>query len=178
MIEVPVEKGERTLERRLEQGAAALGVRPSLTNEWAWVVGRTVLVGVAGIGVVAFLRGTPPFAFMLSSIGFVLVYNAVLAGLLLKNRVHGTFFLGLVLDTVLILMAWAVTTAGLSEEPESTDIYLIMFPIVVVAVVRLGALVPAGGHVHRRSDAAPRAVPDDDDGANTVAHGAPQPGEL
>ena len=138
MIEVPVEKGERTLKRRLEQGAAALGVRPSLTNEWAWVVGRTVLVGVVGIGVVAFLRGTPPFAFMLSSIGFVLVYNAVLAGLLLKNRVHGTFFLGLVLDTVVILMAWAVTTAGLSEEPEDTDIYLIMFPIVVVAVVRLG----------------------------------------
>ena len=97
-----------------------------------------MLVGVAGIGVVAFLRGTPPFAFMLSSIGFVLVYNAVLAGLLLKNRVHGTFFLGLVLDTFLILMAWAVTTAGLSEVPEDTDIYLIMFPIVVVAVVRLG----------------------------------------
>ena len=42
------------------------------------------------------------------------------------------------LDTVLILMAWAVTTAGLSEVPENTDIYLIMFPIVVVAVVRLG----------------------------------------
>ena len=109
-----------------------------MTGEWAWVAGRATLVVVAGIGVLAFQRGTPPFAFMLWAVGFVLTYNVLMAGLLMKGRIHGSFFLGLTLDTVVLLLAWAVVTEGLAEEPEATDIYLIMFPIVVVAVIRLG----------------------------------------
>jgi hypothetical protein len=54
-----------------------------------------------------------------------------------KGRIHSSFFLGLTLDTVFILPGWAVTAAGLSEGPEATDNYLIMFLIVVVAVIRL-----------------------------------------
>lgn len=138
MIEVPGTRADDALERVLQRGAAAIGVRPSQTGEWAWVVGRAALVAVAGLGVVAFLRDTPPFAFMLWAVAFVLVYNVALAGLILRRRVHAAFFLGLVLDTVMVLMTWAVATEGLSEEPEATDIYLIMFPIVVVAVIRLG----------------------------------------
>jgi PAS domain S-box-containing protein len=126
------------LERTFERRADAFGLRISSTSEWAWVVGRAMLVLAAGIGVLAFLRGTPPFAFTLGAVGVVLLYNFVLSGLLIKGRIHSTFFLGLTLDTVVLLLAWAVTTAGLSEDPEATDIYLIMFPIVVVAVIRLG----------------------------------------
>ena len=48
------------------------------------------------------------------------------------------FFLGLTPDIVVLLFAWAVTTVGLADEPEATGIYLIMFPIVVVAVIWLG----------------------------------------
>ncbi|MDP6822927.1 MAG: PAS domain S-box protein [Dehalococcoidia bacterium] len=125
-------------EHSLERLAARLGVRPSITSEWAWIAGRAMLVAVAGVGVVAFLRGTPPFAFMLWAVGLVLAYNVGLAGLLMKRRVHASFFLGLALDTLVLLLAWAVVVAGLAEEPEATDIYLIMFPIVVVAVIRLG----------------------------------------
>ncbi|MBT3941273.1 MAG: PAS domain S-box protein, partial [Chloroflexi bacterium] len=100
--------------------------------------GRATLVVVAGIGVLAFERGTPPFAFMLWAIGFVLLYNIAMASLLHKGRVHASFFFGLALDTTVILLAWAVVTAGLAKEPVATDIYLIMFPVVVVAVIRLG----------------------------------------
>jgi hypothetical protein len=53
-----------------------------------------------------------------------------------KGRIHSSFFLGLTLDTVFILPGWAVTAAGLSEGPEATDNYLIMF--LIVAVIRLG----------------------------------------
>lgn len=56
----------------------------------------------------------------------------------MKNRVQAAFFLGLTLDTAALLLTWAVVTAGLADEPEPTDIYLIMFPVVVVAVIRLG----------------------------------------
>jgi len=56
--------------------------------------------------------------------------------LIFKGRIHSSFFLGLTLDTVFILLGWAVTTAGLSEDPEATDNYLIMF--LIVAVIRLG----------------------------------------
>lgn len=129
---------EGGLERTLERRAAWFGVRPSLIAEWAWVAGRAMLVIAAGVGVVAFLRGTPPFAFMLWAVAAVLIYNVLIAGLLLKDRVHAAFFVGLTLDTAALLLTWAVVTAGLADEPEPTDIYLIMFPVVVVAVIRLG----------------------------------------
>lgn len=129
---------EGGLERTLKRGAAWFGVRPSLIAEWAWVAGRAMLVIAAGIGVVAFLRGTPPFAFMLWAVAVVLIYNVLIAGLLLKDRVHAAFFLGLTLDTAALLLTWAVVTAGLADEPEPTAIYLIMFPVVVVAVIRQG----------------------------------------
>ncbi|MFP6594441.1 MAG: hypothetical protein VB860_05615 [Dehalococcoidia bacterium] len=51
---------------------------------------------------------------------------------------HAAFFLGLTLDTAALLLTWAVVTAGLADEPEPTAIYLIMFPVVVVAVIRQG----------------------------------------
>lgn len=142
MVEGPennfVESSGAVTERTLERLAARLGVRPSITSEWAWVAGRATLVLVTGIGILAFQRGTPPFAFMLSAVGIVLLYNLLMAGLLYRGRILGSFFLGLTLDTVVLMAAWAVVTAGLAEEPEPTDIYLIMFPIVVVAVIRLG----------------------------------------
>ena len=73
------------LERLLERWSMALGVRPSLTGEWARIAGRAMLVIAARIGVAAFLRGTPPFAFMLSAVGLVRIYNLVFAGLLLRT---------------------------------------------------------------------------------------------
>jgi hypothetical protein len=124
------------LERALERRADSLGIGVSVTGEWAWVVGRAMLVLATGIGILAFLRGTPPFAFTLGAVGVVLLYNFLLSGLIFKGRIHSSFFLGLTLDTVFILLGWAVTTAGLSEDPEATDNYLIMF--LIVAVIRLG----------------------------------------
>ena len=46
------------------------------------VAGRAMLVISAGTGVVAFLRGTPPFAFMLWAVAVFLLYHVLIAGLL------------------------------------------------------------------------------------------------
>jgi len=35
-----------------------------------------MLVLAAGIGILAFLRGTPPFAFTIGAVGVVLLYNS------------------------------------------------------------------------------------------------------
>jgi len=64
------------LERALERPADALGIGVSVTGEWAWVIGRAMLVLAAGIGILAFLRGTPRFAFTIGAVGVVRLYNS------------------------------------------------------------------------------------------------------
>lgn len=115
-----------------------LNVRTSAGIEWAWLVGRFALGVVAAIGVGIFLRDTPAILFLSGLLAGLAIFDLSLALLLLKGRVRAVFLLGFFGDTAFVLTGWAVTTWLLSGTTATNDIYLILFPILVAGVARLG----------------------------------------
>lgn len=92
------------------------------------------------VGAVLFLRGTPSYSFVLTCIAFAAIYNSVFLFLLTKKRVLAVFFLGLLLDTATLLAGWWAIGDSQSDVRTTNDLYLILFPMVVLGVARFGWL--------------------------------------
>ena len=116
----------------------ALNVRTSAAAEWTWVIGRLVLIVAAFAGAIAFLSGTSAFGLILGLIGGVLIADLGIGWLLYSGRVRKAFVAGLALDTITVLVGWAIATRLLAGTENTNDIYLILFPILIASVARLG----------------------------------------
>ena len=122
----------------LSEPVMALNVRTSAAAEWAWVIGRLALIVAAAAGATAFLSGTSAFGLIMGLIGGVLVADLGIAWLLYSGRVKNAFVTGLALDTITVLAGWIIATRVLAGTENTNDIYLILFPILVASVARLG----------------------------------------
>ena len=116
----------------------ALNVRTSAAAEWTWAFGRLVLIIVAVASTITFLSGTSAFGLILGLIGGVLIADLGIGWLLYSGRIRKAFIAGLALDTITVLVGWAIATRMLAGTENTNDIYLILFPILVASVARLG----------------------------------------
>src|SRR5688572_8121121 len=95
------------------------------------------------VGAVLFLRDTPAYNFVLGCIAFATVYNSLFLILLFKKQVTLVFFLGLVLDTATLLAGWWAIGNSQTDVRTTNDLYLILFPMVLIGVARFGWLLGA-----------------------------------
>ncbi|MEX2598367.1 MAG: PAS domain-containing protein, partial [Dehalococcoidia bacterium] len=125
--------------------ASHLRVRTSSALEWAWAMGRFAVVAMTVLGASLYLRGTPAFIPVLGTVAGVAVYNSGILLLLRWGRTNDAFRLGFVLDHAVILGAWWFVSSQLAEEATAspTDLYLVLFPLITLGVVRLGILLGA-----------------------------------
>lgn len=122
----------------LSTPAVALNVRTSAAAEWVWVIGRLALIAAAAVGATIFLSDTSAQSLILGLIVGVLIANLGIARLLYTGRVRAAFIAGLSLDTITVLAGWVIATRMLAGTENTNDIYLILFPILVASVARLG----------------------------------------
>lgn len=112
--------------------------RPSLGAEWAWVLGRIGVVAVCFPSAYVFMRGTGADLFVYGGATFALAYSIPLIVLLRRGQVARVFFAGFILDNLTLLAGWWGVTAMLSGSLQTNDLYLVIFPILLIGVVRLG----------------------------------------
>lgn len=129
--------------RSLVQNQTSILRQPSRSAEWAWVVGRVAVAMAAAIGAALLARDSPAQLFVYGGAGFALLYDSALAWLLRRGDVRRVFVSGLVLDTATLLFAWWGVVSSLAGLTETNDLYLVVFPVLIIGVVRMGPLLGA-----------------------------------
>jgi signal transduction histidine kinase len=113
------------------------GPQPSTAMEWAWASARIVVVLTAAIGALLFLEGNPARPAIFWAVGFVILYDIAIAVLIKRAYNRAAFRIGFALDHAVLLAVWWVTVQG-GNDSAPNDLYLILFPVVIIGVVRVG----------------------------------------
>ncbi|MDO8635324.1 MAG: HAMP domain-containing sensor histidine kinase [Dehalococcoidia bacterium] len=127
---------------RLEIALKRLGVHTNMATEWAWVAARVGVAATAMIGS-AYYRETFAYLPLLGLAGFALLYDALLALALSRKRLLLAFLVGFGLDNLVLLGGWWVAVSAQAGALQTNDLYLILFPVLVIGVMRLGWLLGA-----------------------------------
>jgi PAS domain-containing protein len=113
------------------------GPQPSTAMEWAWASARIVVVLTAAIGALLFLEGNPARPAIFWAVGFVILYDIAIAVLIKRAYNRAAFRIGFALDHAVLLAVWWVTVQG-GNDSAPNDLYLILFPVVIIGAVRVG----------------------------------------
>ncbi|MEE8518534.1 MAG: hypothetical protein V3S98_05365 [Dehalococcoidia bacterium] len=113
-------------------------VHTSAETEWLWVIGRIFIVGVLVIAGRFFLSDNSGFQLLQILLGSILIYDSVIAALLLRGYVKWAFPVGLLLDNAAMAIAWWALIRGQSALGIGDDFYLFFFPILAIGSARLG----------------------------------------
>ena len=113
------------------------GPQSTTGMEWAWAIARIVVVLTVAVGAWLFMGGNAAQRYVLAAVGFVFLYDMALAGLIKRGRVAAAFKIGFLLDHLVLLSVWWLTVRhGAPDAPN--DLYLVLFPVLVIGVVRVG----------------------------------------
>lgn len=115
--------------------------RVSASSELTWAIWRLLVVAGVTVGTILFLRDTDAYFPTLAALGFVFVYDGLFLLLLKRNHVWPVFFVGLVLDSLVTLVTWWLIVRSLAGSLHTNDLWLILFPITVTGITRLGWLI-------------------------------------
>ena len=124
-----------------DQIGRRLGVRTSYAAEWGWAAGRYGVVGAALITTVLFLSESSAQPLVGALLVFGSAYSTLLVYLLIRKRLQLVFVAGLVLDNSVMLLGWWVVVRSFAGSVQTNDFWLILIPLVIVGVVRLGWIV-------------------------------------
>lgn len=113
------------------------GPQSTIHMEWAWAAARIVVVLTVAVGAWLFMGGNPAQRYVLTAVAFVFLYDIGLALLIKRGRVDAAFGIGFVLDHVVLLTVWWLTISS-ADADTPNDLYLILFPVLVIGVVRVG----------------------------------------
>jgi signal transduction histidine kinase len=105
--------------------------------EWAWAIARIVVVLTVALGAWLFMGGNPAQRYVLGAVAFVFIYDLALAALIARGQHTAAFKIGFVLDHVVLISVWWLTLLH-AEADAPNDLYLVLFPVLVVGVVRVG----------------------------------------
>lgn len=126
---------ERTRARRL---LANLAVHSSYSTEWGWAIGRFGVLVAMAAAVLLFMQDTPAFWPLVGLIVFATVYSIAAVLLIRWGSLKAALIAGLVLDNATLLAGWVFFVRAFADASPTNDTYLILFPIVIIGVVRLG----------------------------------------
>jgi signal transduction histidine kinase len=118
-----------------------LGVHASFEAEWGWAAGRFGVVGAALIGAALFLRDTSAFPVVITLLVIASGYGSVLLYLLTRRQLNLVFGLGLALDNGALLIGWWAVTSAQAGSSQTSDIWMVLIPLIIMGVVRLGWVV-------------------------------------
>ena len=113
------------------------GPQSTTGTEWAWAAARIAVVLTVALGASLFMGGNPAQRFIMSAVGFVFLYDLALAVLIKRGKVSAAFSIGFILDHVVLLTVWWLTVSH-AEADAPNDLYLTLFPVLVIGVVRVG----------------------------------------
>jgi signal transduction histidine kinase len=120
--------------------AVSTGFEVDMATEWAWVAGRVVVILAAAVGAFVFLPGSKALPPLFVLIALALAHTANVALLLRAGRLRTAFFTGVVCDNALLLLGWWVAASADAGQPRTTDLYLVLFPVLAVGAARFGWL--------------------------------------
>ena len=123
---------------RVSEVLKKLGVQTSLSTEGIWAAGRAVMALTTIVGAIFYLRNTTAYIPVLGLAAFALVYDVAFVIALTQKRVLGTFLVGFALDNLVILGGWWLVASAEAGALQTNDLYLILFPVLVIGAVRLG----------------------------------------
>ena len=86
------------------------------------------------------LRSTQEREAAAGRIALALAHTVNVALLLRAGRLRAAFFAGIVCDNTLLLLGWWVTARADAGLPRTTDLYLVLFPVLAVGAARFGWL--------------------------------------
>lgn len=118
-----------------------LGIRTSYAAEWGWAAGRFGVIGAALITTVLFLSDSSAQPLIVALLVFGSLYSTLLTYLMLRQRLQLVFVAGFVLDNSVMLLGWWVVVRSFAGSVQTNDFWLILIPLVIVGVVRLGWIV-------------------------------------
>ncbi|GEM_PF-1926671 len=115
-----------------------VAVNTSAAVEWAWIVGRVAVVVAVFLGAAIFLRGTGADLWVYAGGAAALTYDAALSFYLKRGHVRETFLIGFALDNAVTMLGWWGVASSLAGAQQTNDLYLMLFPKLMIGVVRLG----------------------------------------
>lgn len=118
-----------------------LGVHTSYEAEWGWAAGRFGVIAAALFGSSLFLNETSAFPVVITLLVFASIYGSALLFLLSRRRLGLVFGLGLTFDNGSMLVGWWAVTSAQSGATLTSDIWLVLIPLIIMGVVRLGWVV-------------------------------------
>jgi signal transduction histidine kinase len=118
-----------------------LGVHASYEAEWGWAAGRFGVIGAALIGSALFLNSTSAYPVVIGLLIFASVYASVLLYLLTRRRLDFVFGVGLAFDNGALLIGWWAVTSAQSGSTQTSDIWMVLIPLIIMGVARLGWVV-------------------------------------
>ncbi|MBM3944301.1 MAG: hypothetical protein FJ317_02285 [SAR202 cluster bacterium] len=116
------------------------GVETSPVAEWTWVIGRILIALACLVGTYLFLDELGVLVIVSIVLGFTMSYSLVLAAVLLSRQYRTALFAGSALDSAVMLTLWLVIIRSLSTTASENDMYLALYPILAIAILRLGWL--------------------------------------
>lgn len=107
------------------------------------MVGRAGVAATSMDGAVFYLRDTAAFIPALGLAGFGLAYDVAILFALLRKQDMAAFLVGFALDNLVLVAGWWVVASAQAGALQTNDMYLILFPVLVFGVVRLGWILGA-----------------------------------
>ena len=129
---------------KLSRAFSELGVRTTAATESGWIIGRFAIVAASLLAIQTFLPGSRLAAILNGLLVAAVVYSTVLSLLLLRGKVYAAFWVGFVLDNILLVAAWLAVINFPAGNVTNTDLLLGSYPIIIAGVARTGWVVGGG----------------------------------
>jgi len=115
-----------------------LASKANKNDEQAWMIGRVVLVAAVFVGTAMFMRGTSAELALYACGAFAFAYNVPLYLLLRRGGVRESFAIGFLLDNGTLVIGWWIAVSSLAGQKQTNDLWLILAPMLIIGVARLG----------------------------------------
>ena len=125
-------------DNRLNQIFKRFGVLTSETGEKVWITGRPAVAITIMVGARFYLYGSEAYIPLLWLAGFAIFYDLILLFLLRKKFLSLVLSVGFFLDKVAVMSGWWLVVMAEQSAYTSNDLYLIIFPAIIVSGIRLG----------------------------------------
>ncbi|MBI4313091.1 MAG: HAMP domain-containing histidine kinase [Chloroflexi bacterium] len=115
------------------------GMQSNATTEYWWVIGRFLIIPMVAVGSLLEFAESFTLLPLAALLTYVALYNIVmLLQLRHKNGWQSVFAWGILLDSLTLLVGWAIAAAALPGDQVTNVLSLMLFPITIGGMARLG----------------------------------------
>jgi len=110
----------------------------SETGESVWIAWRFAVAVTVLVGARTYLHGSEAYIPILWLAGFAVIFDTILFLLLRKKFLSLVLLVGFVFDNIAVMSGWWLVMVAEKGAYISNDLYLIIFPAMIVSGIRLG----------------------------------------